>query len=127
MSRTRLLLASLTLLVAPLTACLESTITLACEDIATAQCEQCYACALDAPGLAGYDLCGFERELEQAECVTALTERCESQSSGQQQPNDALEACLEALEAGDQLTCDLLHEAAAQDRERTIEACGLFL
>ena len=115
------------LLCLTLMGCLESTITRTCEDIAQTQCQRCYECGTDDPGLGSAQLCDFDEGTSQAECEAQFTERCEAQSSARQRPGDALDACLGALENEQNLTCEDLYEAAALDRAPTVPACDLFL
>ncbi len=107
--------------------CLESSITLECEEIATNQCTQCYAedCAQpDNARLNAASLCGVAQGSDKAACVEELTMRCESVASARRQEASDLEACTQDL---DELNCLLLYEAAAQDKPRTVPACDLYL
>jgi len=61
-----------------------------CEEIATQQCELCFTCSSDFDG---QQLCqaGGTKQA----CVSALTDRCQTQAATVQEPKDALSKCLD--------------------------------
>lgn len=103
--------------------CLPSTITLNCEEIAQKQCAACTDCEKSDERLDAASLCQLS-EAQMADCEATLVAQCEDLSSARQQPNDALEACAQAL---DNLTCNDLYVASAQESSPTVPECRPFL
>ncbi|MEC9398678.1 MAG: hypothetical protein VYE40_11430 [Myxococcota bacterium] len=103
--------------------CLPSTITLNCEEIAQKQCTACTDCEKPDERLDAASLCQLTEE-QMADCEATLVEQCEALSSARQQPNEVLEECVEAL---DNLTCNDLYVASAQESSPTVIECRPFL
>jgi|GEM_PF-5893352 hypothetical protein len=103
--------------------CLPSTITLNCEEIAQKQCAACTDCEKPEERLDAASLCQLS-EAQMADCEATLIAQCEDLSSARQQPNEALEACASAL---DNLTCNDLYVASAQESSPTVNECRPFL
>ena len=97
-----------------------------CEDVAIAECQQCFECAPAEGGPTGGQICGveFDSDVDEEACITRLSDRCAGQASTLDEPKQEINECLDSQATN---TCDLLLSRHAQNQQSSSRQCAYFL
>jgi hypothetical protein len=90
-----------------------------CKEIAETHCERCYTCSQD---FNGSTLCGVDGN--QNQCISTLSQRCETQAATVEASKDALDDCLDQVESSQ---CESLLQDFAAGADSVPDSCGYYL